>query len=89
MCEAGLLDANVLTGAHGEPMQAIIFGLTWEGHDFLDAARDDTIWKAARDKIIKPGMSWTFSILLEWLKQEVRRRVLDISATDVEAMRGK
>ncbi|MGO8839441.1 MAG: DUF2513 domain-containing protein [Limisphaerales bacterium] len=48
--------------------------LTWAGHDFLDAARNDTIWNKAKDEFLKPGISWTFSILFEWLKQEARQR---------------
>ena len=83
MKDAGLLDAIVRTGVHGEPTDAVIKNLTWEGHDFLDAARDDTLWEAAKDKFLKPGISWTFSVLVEWLKQEIRRKVLG-SASSVE-----
>jgi hypothetical protein len=50
--------------------------LTWEGHDFLDAARDDTLWKKAKEKFMKPAVSWSFSVLLEWLKAEIRARAL-------------
>lgn len=28
-------------------------GLTWQGHDFLDAARDDTMWQKAKDIVYK------------------------------------
>lgn len=52
-----------------------IKGLTWDGHDFLDAAKDDTIWKKAKESILKPGASITFSLLLEWLKSEVKQKL--------------
>lgn len=37
--------------------------LTWSGHDFLDAARNDTIWRKAKDKIIATGSAWSFDVL--------------------------
>lgn len=33
----------------------IIQGITWSGHDFLDAARNDVVWKAAEDEAEKKG----------------------------------
>lgn len=79
--EAGLMNAVIRKNEHGLPRDAIITGLTWDGHDFLDAARDETIWKKAQDLILKPGMSWTFSVLLEWLKQEAQKRIFGISTS--------
>ena len=76
MKEAGLINAIILENGMGLPSQAALMGLTWAGHDFLDASRDSTLWKKAVEHIIKPGASWSFSILVEWLKQEARRRLL-------------
>jgi hypothetical protein len=76
--EAGLMNAVVRNNEYGLPSDAVIMGLTWAGHDFLDAARDDTIWKKAKDAILKPGISWTFSILTERLKQEARDKIFGI-----------
>ena len=74
MKDAGLIEAYFLEGNDVLPMGVRNVRLTWVGHDFLDAARDDTIWNKAKDKFLKPGISWTFSILSDWLKQEARRR---------------
>jgi hypothetical protein len=73
MKEAGLIDAYFIEGNDVLPVGVRNIRLTWAGHDFLDAARNDTIWNKAKDKFLKPGISWTFSILLEWLKQEARQ----------------
>jgi hypothetical protein len=75
MKDAGLVDADIDT-TNGIPSAATIIRLTWAGHDFLDSCRDSKIWKMAVEHIIKPGASWSFSILVEWLKQEARRRLL-------------
>lgn len=29
------------------------------GHEFLSAARSDTVWKRTKENVIKPGASWT------------------------------
>jgi hypothetical protein len=77
--EAGLMNAIIRKNEYGLPGDAVIMGLTWAGHDFLAAARDDTIWKKAKDVMLKPGISWTFSILTEWLKQEAHKRFFGVS----------
>ena len=53
----------------------ILFRLTWAGHDFADAIVDDTLWKKAKDSVIKPGAAWTFGVLGEWLKVEIKARL--------------
>ena len=77
MNDAGLVQADYTSQA-GTPVCATIFRLTWSGHDFLDAARDETIWKKAKDTILKPGISWTFSVLAEWLKQEAQKKLFGV-----------
>ena len=79
MKDAGLVDAHIAS-INCVPSSAVIYRLTWAGHDFLDAARDDTIWKKAVKTIIKPGASWTFSMLVEWLKSEAKKHVFGNSA---------
>lgn len=49
--------------------------LTWAGHDFLSSMRDDTIWNKAKEHVLTPGASWTFDILKEWAKQELRTKL--------------
>lgn len=44
---------------------------TWKGHDFLDAAKDDTLWNKAKEKFLIPGVSFTFDILFQWLKSQI------------------
>jgi len=78
MRDAGLVRADVDT-TNGTPSAATIVRLTWAGHDFLDSSRDSKIWKMAKEHVFKPGASWTFSLLLEWLKQEARHRVFGVT----------
>jgi hypothetical protein len=74
--EAGLVHAALLPeGTKKAARNAVIFRLTWAGHDFADSIIDDTLWNKAKENVIKPTASWTFSILLEYLKAEIRRRI--------------
>ena len=76
MKDADLIDATFIEGNGVLPHDIVNVRLTWAGHDFLDATRDDTIWRKAKDKILIPGVSWTFGIFVEYLKQEARRKLL-------------
>ena len=66
LIEAGLLDGKVhRTRDSSMPM---VSRLTWAGHDFLDAMKDESIWKKAQDSLLKPAGGVAFDVLLEWLK---------------------
>ncbi len=58
--EAGFIDARF---AHGSPDFHVI-RLTYQGHEFLDAARSDTRWAKAKEIVIKN----TGTLTLEALK---------------------
>lgn len=49
--------------------------LTWAGHDFADAVADETIWNKAKENVIRPAASWSFGILTEYLKYEIKARL--------------
>ena len=70
LIEAGLLKGRALRGGNGLGPVAIE-GLTWAGHDFIDAAKDETIWAKAKTTVLKPAVAVTFDALLQWLKRQV------------------
>jgi Hypothetical protein (DUF2513) len=47
--EAGFVEAVTWKGGNKIDFGAI--GLTWRGHEFLDTARDETIWQKAKTKL--------------------------------------
>jgi hypothetical protein len=75
MLDAGFIEGSIISGADGSPSAVVIIRLTWAGHDFLDSIRDPSVWKSAKDKVLKPGLSWSFAILTEFLKAEARRHL--------------
>jgi hypothetical protein len=83
LIEAGLAKGSALYDASkGRDTGAVVERLTWAGHDFLDATRDETIWKKAREKVMKPAAAFTFGILLDYLKREAKRRIFGDESND-------
>ena len=75
LIDAGLVEGIVRPNQKGEFTGAVVSRLTWAGHDFLQSIRDDTLWKKAKQQVLKPGASWTFDILKEWAKHELKQRL--------------
>jgi hypothetical protein len=73
--DAGLIEGTIIPNGQGEPCAVVIVRLTWAGHDFLDSTRDPKIWRLAKEKVIKPGISWSFTLLAEFLKAEAHRHI--------------
>lgn len=70
--EAGLIvafDASSL-----QDLQWIPQRLTWQGHEFLESARDNTIWSKAKDIMARTG-GFAFEVakplLIDLLKQRI------------------
>jgi len=69
LIEAALAEGRKLESGYPPTISQVdLWKLTWAGHDFADAIKDETIWNKAKEKFIKPGVSFTFPILLEYLK---------------------
>ena len=84
LVDAGLLDGVIEHVKQWGNRPGVMIGtrfpyaignLTWEGQDFVDASRDPTIWQKVMDNVIKPAGSWTFQIVLAYLKAEAMRRL--------------
>ena len=59
LAEAGLIESRV------NPRNATVLPtrLTWQGHDFLEAARNENVWQLAIKYIQEKGGAATFSVL--------------------------
>lgn len=62
LIEAGLLVGQCHQGLGG-PLQCYIHRLTWNGHEFLDASRDNSRWKKAKEILLSKGGALTFDVL--------------------------
>lgn len=76
--DAGLAEGRVLKSSDSPYAAALIDRLTSAGHDFCDGIRQDTIWNKAKEHILKPGASYGLSILIEYVRIQVRQRVFGV-----------
>jgi hypothetical protein len=72
--EAGLIKAKRWSFQEGlQPSR-----LTWEGHEFLDAARDDNTWANAKEIMLQVG-GFVFSAAQQVLIQLVTQKALELA----------
>ncbi|HPC85256.1 MAG TPA: DUF2513 domain-containing protein [Smithellaceae bacterium] len=63
LLEAGLIHGEMskTLGRHAQSFWAN--QLTWEGHEFLDAIRSDTVWNKTKSSFVKGGLSMTLDLI--------------------------
>lgn len=55
-----LCDKGLVKGVYGfHPERAIVEGLTFDGHDFLDNIKSDTVWNKTKAIIKEKGIEMT------------------------------
>lgn len=70
MHDAGLIQADELVPGQWWPER-----MTWAGHEFLDAARNEALWSEARRRVEKRLGSAPFEVVRELLLELARERL--------------
>jgi hypothetical protein len=73
MKQAGLVDGANIQTTRGPGVKPST--LTWAGHEFADAARNDAIWNQAKTKIAATVGTVTIAILIDYLKQLAKEKL--------------
>lgn len=73
MVQAGLAEGFDVSLTGGSAPAAMLSSLTWSGHEFCEAARDDTRWKNAMKIVKDKGGSVTVSVLTQLLTQLMKQ----------------
>jgi len=73
MTQAGLVNGADTTVRGDNSPSAIPLSLTWEGHEFADAARSDTVWNKTKAVIKDKVGSVGIGLLVEVLKQQAKQ----------------
>lgn len=74
LSEAGLVNAKNWSEDGGS--EWVTSSLTTHGHDFLDAARNDSIWSKAKELILSKGGALTFEMLKLALAETLKTQLL-------------
>ena len=68
MYEAGFLSGEPVRSSTSDRLAYILpFRLTWKGHEFLDAARNDTIWNKAKELLRTKSLTVSVEALYQLL----------------------
>lgn len=75
LIDAELVEGAIAGGSNGFPVAAHIIRLNWMGHEFLDAARNPSVWKKAMEKVQSGGASLPLPVLQDLLISFVKKQV--------------
>ena len=75
MEQAGLVQAEADSDMDSASPSATLLSIRWKGHDFLDAAKSNTVWAQAKEKAKSVGGSLTFDLLKELLVATARSQL--------------
>lgn len=67
LIDAGLAQGQDMAGFGSTGPNSKIFKLTWAGHEFADAARNDKLWTKAMGIVKEKGGSVTMDVLKDLL----------------------
>lgn len=65
MAQGHLLEAAVTTAMGDQSPVAIPLTVTWTGHDFLDAVRNETVWSKVKTQLKDHAIALPFTLLQE------------------------
>ena len=67
MIEAGLLHGQDITAINSRTPRSVATSLTWAGHEFADAAREEKRWMKAKHLVVTKAGSVTLDVLIKIL----------------------
>ena len=73
--QGGLAEGITTTNSQSSSPTAIIRNLTWEGHEFAEVARNDSIWHRVSKIIKDKGEGMAFPIITQLLISEIKKNV--------------
>lgn len=72
LIDDGYIEGEIIPGNNGQPMAAILLSLTMKGHDFLENARENTIWEKVKKEAAIKTASVSLSVFQELLKAAMK-----------------
>lgn len=72
--EAGLIEAALLPQGKRVATSAVIFRLTWDGHEFADSVRSPEVW-AKTKKGVEAAGGFTVDLLKDLAKGFIKKQI--------------
>ena len=74
LVEAGLIQGKLIeTGLALQVRDILNPRLTWQGHEFIDAARNETLWNKTKTQITEKAGTVAFTVLKVMLEEGAKR----------------
>lgn len=73
LIDAGLAKGETISLMDSAAPKGMLHYLTWAGHDFADACRNETIWNQAKRMVKEKAGTVTFELLKELLVSLLRK----------------
>ena len=73
--ESGLADVVDVSFSDGNSPQAELRNLTWQGHDFLDSIKDESLWEKAKKTVLGSASGIAIDVLMAWAKNEAMKKL--------------
>jgi hypothetical protein len=73
LAQAKLIDYEPTLTKSGRMICVVAFNPSWEGHEFLDAVRNDAVWSTVKAQASEKGSSLPFDVLKTLALEAVRR----------------
>jgi Hypothetical protein (DUF2513) len=75
LAQAGYVDYEPEKSKTGRFIRVFVFGLSWQGHEFLEASRDEGIWRKGLSIVAGQSGGVAMDLLKAWLFHEAKRRL--------------
>ena len=76
MYEGGFLSCEpIVSSTSNRLIEAIPFRLTWKGHEFLDAMRNESVWKQVKATLKSKAIGVTFEMLKDLLMSQAMKHL--------------
>lgn len=72
LVDAEFIEGEVVLGASGQPHGCYIKRLTWKGHEFLDSARDEEVWRKVLTQVRERTVSVSLEVLQSLLTKAIK-----------------
>lgn len=76
MMQAGLIEGVDATSPDDRYPIALPDQLTWQGHDFLDACRNESVWNKAKEKLKSIGGDVPLTVIKSLLVEIISKQVM-------------
>jgi len=76
LIEAGYLDGSVVMApspGRRVPKDYFVRDITWKGHDFIKAVREDNLWNRTKEYFKSRSVPFTIELIFEFMKSEARK----------------